>query len=465
MTKILSLNANSTLLINNSHKMKSKYLITSLIGTWTTVTELQYKKIQQNKLSKAFYEKLEKRLIIQTEKNKKLIQKLYSARLNLIKLPPALHIIVLTNNCNFACSYCQVSAKKPADKGSMNTETAKKTVDFILATPSNRIIIEFQGGEGLLNFKVLKHIVEYAQEKNLKLKKDLSFTLVTNFSLINNDNLKYILKNKIRLSTSIDGPKQVHDHNRKLLGGQGTYDQIAPTIKLLNEKNMNIGLLNVITKYSLNFPKEIIDEYVGFKEKELYLKPLTYLGFAKEKWVEIGYTMDEFLEFWDKSLDYIFKLNKKGIIIRERMVKLALQKIIGPYDPGYTDWRSPCGFLLGQVAYDINGNIYGCDEARNFPELKLGEVGSNSFPEIINNPLSKQFIEASMTENYLCDNCAYKPYCGLCPVVNYSQFKTPVSCLPNNDLCKFHKHIFDFVFNILINKPAKRKLLLGWLKQ
>src|SRR5690606_5679435 len=93
---------------------------------------------------------------------------------------PNLHILVVTLRCNETCVYCHSSrAVMGATDSDMTKETAEKTVDLALATTNPSVTIEFQGGEPLVNFPVVKHVVEYALEKNREKKKSLEFTLIS----------------------------------------------------------------------------------------------------------------------------------------------------------------------------------------------------------------------------------------------------------------------------------------------
>ncbi len=67
--------------------------------------------------------------------------------------------------------------------------------------------------------------------------------------------------------------------------------------------------------------------------------------------------MDEFIEFYIHSMEYILELNKKGIGFREQLSSIYLAKILTADDPNFLDERSPCGACIGQVAYNYDGKI------------------------------------------------------------------------------------------------------------
>jgi len=128
-----------------------------------------------------------------------------------------LHIVVVTLRCNSKCSYCQVSSKNIGEKKfDMDKKTAKNVVDKIFDSPARNIKVEFQGGEPLLNFKIIKYIIEYSLWKNLFKKKNLQFVICTNLTLMSKKILKFLKNHRIYISTSIDGPKDLHNKNRPL---------------------------------------------------------------------------------------------------------------------------------------------------------------------------------------------------------------------------------------------------------
>lgn len=74
-----------------------------------------------------------------------------------------LHIFVVTNSCNLKCVYCQAQNGNEIPNGFMTEEIAERAVNIALTSPNDNLSFEFQGGEPLANFSVIKHIVEYTE--------------------------------------------------------------------------------------------------------------------------------------------------------------------------------------------------------------------------------------------------------------------------------------------------------------
>jgi uncharacterized protein len=442
-------------------KVDDKYFLSTDHGSFCLLDSQEYEKFKTNDFSQDddLYKKLEEREIIITKNNELEIKRLMYERNKFLCQGTSLHIVVPTLRCNMNCIYCHASAKCSNDLGfDMTKDIAKKTVDFIFQTPSEAITIEFQGGEPLLNWDIVQYIIEYSQEKNKIFRKSLILTMVSNLSNMTDDKLRYLIDNNVDICTSLDGPKELHNKNRPISNGSN-YDDVVFWIKKINKKydklgsEKKIGALVTLTKESLRYPKEIIDEYINLGLNSVHLRFLNHLG-RSEVNDDIHYSVEDFIEFWKKSMSYILDKQKQGIKIEERMIQLMLDKITNEEDPGYLDLRSPCGAVIGQMAYDYDGSIYSCDEARMIGEdlFKVGDVNNNDYKEVLTCDNTCAIVNASILDNYsTCKICAYKPYCGVCPVCNYAEQGNVIGKISQTDRCKIYKIQFDWlVKNYLI---------------
>lgn len=441
----------------------NKYLLTNDLGEFIVLAKRDFDKFLKGELPESSYAYpiLQEQGLIKSDASASDSIKLYRKRNACLWAGPTLHIIVTTLRCNQKCVYCQVSSHPESHKDlDLDKKTAEKTVDVILDSPSQFIAIEFQGGEPLLNWGVVRHIIEYANRKNKKIKKKLEFRLVSNFSLMDKEKLDYLSNNNINLCTSLDGPEKLHNQNRIWLKGN-SYDSAKKWLaisKKLYEDRYRPAALTTISRMSLKYPKEIVDEYVKLKMDGIFLRPLSHLGFAKNIWDKIGYTAEEFIDFYIKALNYIIDCNlkKPGFSFHENYAKILLTKILTDRDPGYTDLRSPCGAAIGQLLYNYNGEVYTCDEGRMLGDkvFCLGDVNKDKYTDIILHPTVRKVCLASCLDGLYCDMCVYKPYCGVCPVCNYAETGNVFNGY-NNDKCKINMAIFDFLFEKLQNKSIR----------
>ena len=462
-------------------KLGNKYLLTNDLGDFVFLEEKEFDDFTCGKLKEDsnIYEELDRKHFTSESWNCENCQtrmtQRYAQRHKYLNQGPSLHIVVITLKCDHSCIYCHASSKSMARNDlDMTEKTAQKVVDMIFQTTSPDINIEFQGGEPLANFDIIKFIVNYTLKKNKKAKKHLKFSLVSALTLLDDEKLNWLHDKKVSTCTSLDGPEKLHNRNRPMNNKGNSYAFTVEGQKRIKSKYKDlpyrVGALMTTTKYSLPLYKEIIDEYVKLGMNNIHLRWLNPFGMAKALQNTIGYTPKEFVNFYKKSLDYILILNKKGIKIREQMATIMLKKALTDNDPNFLDLRSPCGAAIGQIAYNYDGDIYTCDEGRMLGQMgdksfKIGNVYENTYEEIMSSPVTKSLCVASTLDGLTgCTDCVYSPYCGVCPVFNYSEEGNIFAQSPKNSRCQINKGILDYLFK-KIQDPSILKIFETWVKK
>ncbi|BAG83746.1 His-Xaa-Ser system radical SAM maturase HxsB [Candidatus Azobacteroides pseudotrichonymphae] len=385
----------------------------------------------------------------------------------------SLHMIVPTVRCNSNCIYCQASKKNLIEKGfDMSKGIAKKIVKMIFESPSSIIKIEFQGGEPLTNFEMVQYIMEEAEWINLFKKKHLEFVICTNISLITPKILRYLKKHKCHISTSLDGPSDLHNTNRPLQETKYSHEIFEEKLdlcRIILGKD-SISALMTTTYYSLGRFKEIIDEYIRLGFNSIFLRALNPYGFAKRDKHKIAYPISEFIDNYKGALNYIIELNLNGIFFVENYARLLLTRILTPFATGFVDLQSPAGVGISGVIYDYNGDVYVSDEARmmsssNNYYFKMGNVKENTYREMFNGEFLHNVITNSCTECLpVCSECAYQPFCGADPVRNFSEQNDMIGHRPTNESCKKHKTIIKYLLKLLKkNDPKINNVFWSWI--
>ena len=449
--------------IGKCKRIDSKYLVVNQSGAFVVLSPEEHNSLMTHRMGDELFSELEAKNIIVTDNNFERVVEDYKLKKANLFQGTSLHIVVPTLRCNQKCVYCHAASVPQDAKGyDMDKETASKVVDFISQSPSKAITIEFQGGEPLLNFAIVQHIVEYAKNLNKTHKKDVRFTIVTNLTLMNQNILNYLIKQEIGICTSFDGPKYVHDKNRKFLDGRGTYDEVVKWIKAIQKsKYKGMNALMTVTRYSLPYYKEIVDEYANLGLKRIWFRYLNNLGFAQEAWKEVGYSAEEFIEFWKKGVDYIYSKDFQKNMMREISSLILTIKVLRKHDPNFLDLQSPCGAAIGQLAYRYDGNIYSCDEGRMVKDdfFKLGNVHEDTYKSLFSSSKTCSLIASSVNDTYLCDACIYQPYCGVCPVLSYINTQNIVPKLAQDFRCKILKAQFEHVFKKIISEKGFREYM------
>lgn len=382
-----------------------------------------------------------------------------------------LHIFVVTLRCDHSCHYCQVSRVSPdRAKYDMSRSSADKSLDLVFRATASEIKIEFQGGEPLLNFDLIRYIVEEAERRSQTTGQSVEFVVTSNVAFINDDILQFLKEHNVVVSTSLDGPAFIHNANRPR-PGNNSYDLAIDGIRKVRSTlgYDKISALMTTTRLSLEHPEAIVDEYVSQGFRSIFLRPISPYGFAVRSHHKTGYDIDLFIGFYKKALGHIIELNRVGTEIVESYSQLLLRKILTPFPTGYVDLQSPAGAGIGVAVYNYDGDVYATDESRMLAEMgdrtfRLGNVHTNSYEEIFGGELLRTLVSASCVESLPgCTDCAFQAYCGCDPIENYT---TQGNIFGHRPTSSFHKRNLEVIKHLLRLYHGEdafvRQLLLSW---
>jgi len=435
------------------------WLLVSDTGRYAYVSPEQFKELMEKGLKEGteLYDLLLARHMLFTPQNSDVVASDKYRHILVASRRTGLHIMVVTGRCNLRCIYCQAGAS-PASQTEldMTPVTAKNVIDTMFMSPAQSVTLEFQGGEPLLNWETVQFSIEYAREIEKQSTKKLFLTLVSNFTLMDRQKAEYLAKNRVSVCVSLDGPAHVHNKNRG-----GNHAKVVKNYRMAQKVYADLypqsqpSLLPTITKHSLPFAKDIVDQYVELGCNAVFLRPLTTLGHSRERWNEAGITPEEFLTFYEETMDYIIELNRKGITVSETQSTYMLNKILERKAYGYVDLCSPCGATRGQIAYNYDGKVYPCDEARMLAHCGdesfcIGEVGKNTYWQVLNHPVSQTMAAATILDSLPgCSICAYRPYCGVCPIMHYADTGDIFTSIYFDRRHKITEGMFDRLFKYL----------------
>jgi His-Xaa-Ser system radical SAM maturase HxsB len=312
----------------------NKYLLTNIAGEYLVVEKPILKTLVEHKLDTKSLEyiNLRARHFILDEYNEVALDLLalkVRTRYQSLSNFTSLHIFVVSLRCEHSCPYCQVSRQsEDKKKYDMTQEIAEKALELVFLSPSPTIKIEFQGGEPLLNFDLIKFIVQEANKLNLSHNKFLDFVIATNLALIDREILHFCKENKVHISTSLDGPEDLHNKNRPR-PGKNSYEKVIDGIALSRDilGRDQVSALMTTTELSLERVEQIIDEYLQQKFDGIFLRHLSPYGFALKTKTYMAYSTDRWLNFYKKGIEYIIELNRKGIDFREYYACTVLKKM------------------------------------------------------------------------------------------------------------------------------------------
>jgi His-Xaa-Ser system radical SAM maturase HxsB len=381
-----------------------------------------------------------------------------------------LHMFVVTLRCDHSCPYCQVS-RVSSDRSAydMSGSTADRSVDLLFRSPNPRLKVEFQGGEPLLNFELVRRIVLRVKERNETEKRDVQFVVATNLAQLSDAMLEFFREHGVGISTSLDGPRDLHNANRPRPGGN-SYELAVEGIRRCRAAlgPDAVSALMTTTARSLEQPEAIIDEYVRQGFSSVFLRWLSPYGFASKTGGVLGYPAEEWNRFYEQGLSYILSLNQAGLPFAEQYAAIVLNKILTPYPTGYVDLQSPSGLGISAVVYNYDGEVYASDESRMVAEtgdksFRLGNVHQDSYEDIFLSERLLDILASTMTEcTPMCSDCAFEPFCGTDPLFHHATQGDIVGYRPTSAFCRRNMFVFKLLVSLLEDGAETRHLLTRW---
>lgn len=452
-----------------------KYILTNDVGEYVVASRQELAAFVDRELvpDGATYKALKSRHFLFDDNSKSALDLLalkHRTRAERIANFTGLHIFVTTLRCDHSCHYCQVS-RQSEDKVNfdMTIERAEKALDLVFRSPSPSIKIEFQGGEPLLNFDLIQHVVQRAGILNESHQKRLSFVIASNLSRLTDEILNFCKTHQVCLSTSLDGPKSLHDAQRPLKGGS-SYELAIDGINRAREALGPdfVSALMTSTPESLGRIEEIVDEYVRQGFRSIFLRHLSPFGFAARSLVH-RYSAENWVEAYKRGLAHILRINKQGYAIREELTAILLQKMFSPSGTSYVDLQSPAGIGIGAIVYNYDGFVYASDEGRMLAEMgdfsfRLGHLDTSSYEAIMSSdallgPLHDTVLDSSP----MCNDCAFSPYCGADPVFHKATQGDWVGHKAFSAFCKRQMGVLRHLIALMESDTEAKQALLEWV--
>ena len=312
----------------------------------------------------------------------------------------------IAHDCNLKCRYC--FAEEGEYHGSrclMSTEVGKKAIDFIIANSGNRrnLEIDFFGGEPLMNFNVVKEIVEYGREQEKIYNKNFRFTITTNGILLDDDKQEFINKEMGNVVLSLDGRKEINDYLRPRAGGMGSYDIIVPKFqKLAKSRNQtDYYLRGTFTRHNLDFSKDIfhIADDLGFKQ--VSVEPV--VAEEKESYSIRREDLQTIFEEYEKLAEEIYIRHKSG----EKDFNFFHFMVDLTGGPCVAKRLSGCGSGTEYLAVAPEGDLYPCHQFVGQDEYIVGNV----YEGVKNTSLRDEFANCNVYTKENCKKCWAKFYC------------------------------------------------------
>lgn len=356
-------------------------------------------------------------------------RKLSRKKASLKAVPLASIALFVTQECNLRCIYCYGDGGSYGSGGNMTRDTALRSVDWLIeqSEDKKKLSISFFGGEPLLNFNLMKEVVEYALKRGKESSKEFNFCLTTNALLLDDEKITFLKEHKIIPLVSFDGPKELQDTQRPFKNGKGSYDAIMPKIrKLLEVVPESVCRTTIVG----NTDPLIVDNFlreIGFDARSLLVASRSL--FDKE---HDSHLTDVALAGMLNRTEAEAQELRAGIRARDtdKLNKLKDSGLLTGNLEGFINGQKklfPCGAGRASVAVSRSGDVYLCHRFVGSEDQKCGDIFSVDLEREIYQTSALQFQDecASCFAKYLCAGGCYHDNLG----TTGSIFE------PNKDMC------------------------------
>jgi len=283
--------------------------------------------------------------------------------------------------------------------------------------------------------------------------------------------IDYCRQHRIQISTSLDGPRDLHNSNRPR-PGNNSWELAVEGIRRVREElgADQISALMTTTDASLGRVREIVDTYVQLGLREIFLRPLSPYGFAVKTKSYNRYDSTRWTKFFREGLDYILELNASGIPIVEQHSTILLEKMLTNRDGGYVDLGVLAGIGIGAVVYNYDGYVYASDEARMLAEMgdtsfRLGNVNSDTYADIFTSDALLNALDQSFLMSVpMCRDCVFQDFCGADPVFHHATSGDPVGHKIFSEFCSRSIQMSEHLLTMYDTDPLARSIFTDWVR-
>lgn len=309
-------------------------------------------------------------------------------------------IILPHENCNFRCQYCY----EKFEKGKMNADIKnglKILVDH-KAKIFKEIRVSWFGGEPLLAedviYELSESFINCCKEHNIA----YSSNITTNGYLLKPTVVDHLLDYNVKgFQVTLDGPEHIHNKNRKLAGGGGTYKEILSNLSAMQQRkddftvririNFNDYSISYIESWLLNEISPIFGNDWRFA---LSFYPI-------EKW---GGRNDSYINVCDPKSIPKTKIKFNNTSLNLGFSELLIKGLLMPH--GTICYASKTSSLV----IGSDGTVYKCTVAFDDPINNVGTLYSSG-ELIINHENWDLWTNFKGNDAIKCDECAFYPSC------------------------------------------------------
>lgn len=355
------------------------------------------------------------------------------------------------HDCNLRCKYCFAATGDfcMGERKLLPYEVGKAAIDWLVAHSGKRVNLEldFFGGEPLMNFPVVKRLVEYGRSIEKEKNKHFKFTMTTNCVLMNDEIMDFLNKEMSNVVISIDGRREVHDRMRPTINGKGSYDIIMNKaqefVRRRNACDKEYYVRGTFTGFNKDFGNDVLhlaDQ--GFDQisvEPVVTDPKCEYALREEDLPEIREEYERLAQIYMDR-----RANGKWFNFFHFMVDLE-------GGPCLRKRLTGCGAGNEYVAVTPDGDIYPCHQFVGRDGYRMGSVLDGTFDRDI----QAKFAHNTVLNKEKCRDCWARFFCSGGCAANAEAFHGDIS-KPYDMECQMERKRLECAMAIYAKERAAR---------
>lgn len=343
------------------------------------------------------------------------------AREALLAHHPRKMMLMVQSNCNLKCAYCyEVQSGFHETGRGMDLEAAKQSVEFLIRRSGRRknLEITFFGGEPLLNFTLIRQVVDYCKTREAAANKSFGYQITTNATLITDDIISFLVQQRFAVMISVDGPPEKNDLYRVDLGGRGAGAKALENARRLVAAQKQAGLRPALIRATMTHEnhdtRQLYEFFASQGFERVMLGTTNGRAYQKDNWDVQGDDIIDLHQDFEALIDeYLAWLDGKG---SRPPGAASLPRNIGRIAKALQQPQTTpsigCGVGRNMQAISREGKIYPCHRYAGEDAFLLGTVETGIDYE----RLTKYYESVIDVHEEHCSKCWARFTCGgQCP--------------------------------------------------
>ncbi|MBM3500387.1 MAG: SPASM domain-containing protein, partial [Armatimonadetes bacterium] len=279
------------------------------------------------------------------------------------------------------------------------------------------VSILFFGGEPLLEFDLIRFVVGYSRDRAQAAGKEARFSMTTNGTLMTEEMARYLAEQRITYLLSLDGSRETHDAQRKLVGGGSSFEEVMARLPMMKRYQPWQGSRVTLHPTTVHRLREEVELLYRQGINQFIIGPATGI-----EWT------DDALGEYERQMLLVTDLYVEKQRQREPFRMTLYEKDLEGRDIR-NEWG--CGAGRGRICISVTGVLYGCAKILGVDGLsdahRLGDVWTG----IVELSGRRELLNTHPSSRPMCEPCEFAGDCtGGCPAVNFEATGSLLSPAP-----------------------------------